>query len=303
MTKCFVIYLVFIVGLTLIDCEKLLYCKISGHTCTFSGRTVDKDEKVSIVADHSNTRNEDIKLVIFESSSIYYVPPEIFSVFPNLEHLEMVNANVHEILNDTFLNAKSLNFVNLNYNKIKHITSNTFYGADRLQHILIIFNKSVVTVDKHSFDNFFFLENVDLGDNLIQTVHKELYSKLFYLKRVSLADNRLQYLHKDLFKQNHHLEIIYLHGNKFNALSNTMFSHLPKLDMLTLDRNHCVNVSYRSSANTQLEFVENDLRNCAVGYLIKENDEIMSRLDSLDNVINVVSNDIKKIRRSLQIYD
>jgi hypothetical protein len=69
--------------------QKLLVCQVTGNTCTFKEKVVNKDERVVIVADHGgSTTNADIKEVKFEVSSIYSIPPVLFTTFKNMELLE-----------------------------------------------------------------------------------------------------------------------------------------------------------------------------------------------------------------------
>jgi hypothetical protein len=129
--------------LQLVASDKLLVCQVKGDTCTFTSKFLENNEKAIIVADHTTqgSSNADIKKVAFGSSSIYQIPPELFSTFLNLRVLEMIGQNVHEIKTNTFVNAKNLEQLHLGSNFIEEISEDTFSGAINLKNLGAHLNK------------------------------------------------------------------------------------------------------------------------------------------------------------------
>jgi Leucine-rich repeat (LRR) protein len=148
----------------LVASDKLLVCQVKGDTCTFTSKFLENNEKAIIVADHTaqGSSNADIKKVVFVSSSIYQIPPELFSTFVNLKVLNMGGQNVHEIKTNTFVNAKNLEELNLDRNFIEEIGEDTFAGATNLNGLWIHANK-IRSIHKDAFKNTVYIAQLGLG--------------------------------------------------------------------------------------------------------------------------------------------
>jgi Leucine-rich repeat (LRR) protein len=260
--------------------QKLLVCQVSGNTCTFRDKALTKGEKVVIVADHgSSTTNADIKQVVFESSSIYSIPAELFTTFKNLEGLTMIKQGLQEIEQNTFINAQHLSVLRLDSNLLKVIDEDTFLGAHKLDYIQIDFNQ-IESVHKNAFKRLGHLKVLYITGNQISSFDQNSLENCHQLLNFSLHMNQLTFIHKKTFKNNLKITYVDLGKNKINALSNIMFSHLKYLDLLSLDANNCINIVHWSNAASQIVEIENSLRNCGKTYLSMENDEIMDYLQS-----------------------
>jgi hypothetical protein len=265
--------------------QKLLVCQVSGDTCTFHGKIVNKGESVVTVADHQGSTNADIRNVVFESSSIYSIPSELFTTFRNLETLDMVNQGVREIRPGTFKNAKSLNNLYLQLNNFEAFNENTFEGAEHLRKLSCV-NSGITSFHKDTFAKLVYIEYLDLGKNQVKIFHKDIFKSLVNLETLSISHNPFEFLHKSIFRNN--LELVHLNmmgANKLGGLSNRMFSHLTKLDRLYLSGIGCINKEYNPNAYSQIQTIENELRNCLIHYLSYENDEIIDKIDNLQSSI------------------
>jgi Leucine-rich repeat (LRR) protein len=69
-----------------------------------------------------------LTLVMIESSSIYSIPAQIFTKFPNLRWLYASGNKIHEIKPDTFANGKHLEYIDLNQNELSVLHPDTFKG-------------------------------------------------------------------------------------------------------------------------------------------------------------------------------
>jgi Leucine-rich repeat (LRR) protein len=261
--------------------QKLLVCHVTGNTCTFREKVVNKDEEVVIVADHGgSTTNADIKEVKFEVSSIYSIPPELFTTFKNLEVLRMIGQELEEIRTGTFQDAHNLRYLDLASNSIRKIDEDTFNGAYKLTHLLLKPN-AITEVHKNAFKKLTELLYLDLSRNSITFFDRDSLENLPKLQVFGIHDNQLTSLHKTTFKNNPNLVDIWLANSRISALSNTMFSHLKNLNILHLANTHCINKIYEKNASSRIAEIENDLRNCGITYLGLENDEIIEKLNQL----------------------
>ncbi len=94
--------------------------------CEFSGVTVEKNEAVSIATDPENLDVNTIKLVKFSSSSLYSVPREVFTKFPIMKRFYAEGQNIQEIKLDAFWDAKKLEMIWLQRNKLTFLHVDTF---------------------------------------------------------------------------------------------------------------------------------------------------------------------------------
>jgi hypothetical protein len=104
-----------------ISVVKTITCRVNpgSSTCIFRGVIIKKNETVSIATDPVDVDVNRIKFVEFWTSSIYSVPREVFTKFPNLGFLYAIDQNIQEIKADTFENAKLLRSINLRDNALQ----------------------------------------------------------------------------------------------------------------------------------------------------------------------------------------
>lgn len=113
--------------------QKELVCVVSGSGCTFTGQKVHHYEIVQIKVEPEGSSFNGITEVYFKSSSMFYIPPELFDVFVNLKRLEMESQNIKEVKPHTFKNATNLEVLWMTQNKISHLHANMFDGAENLK--------------------------------------------------------------------------------------------------------------------------------------------------------------------------
>jgi hypothetical protein len=114
-----------------ISAQKTITCKSatlwSQPGCLFSGVTISQNETVvQINTDPSNLDVAAILAVEFYTSSIYSIPPEIFTKFPNLKFFRAFDQNVQEIRPSTFLNAGKLELFSVSGHKISQLHPDAF---------------------------------------------------------------------------------------------------------------------------------------------------------------------------------
>ncbi len=96
--------------------------------CRFSNIKIAQNESVTIEMYPSNSDAEKIEKIQFKSSSVYTIPPEIFTKFPNLKSLFAASQDIQEIRAETFVNAKNLIELDLQLNGISELRPDTLKG-------------------------------------------------------------------------------------------------------------------------------------------------------------------------------
>lgn len=82
-----------------------------------------------IETEHEGTivNDEDVKGLIFTTSSLEKIPPSVFETFKNLEYLQVRQSGLSKIFNGTFEGCvTSLKFIDASYNCIKEVEGNSF---------------------------------------------------------------------------------------------------------------------------------------------------------------------------------
>jgi hypothetical protein len=104
--------------------------------------TIGPNETVRIEVDPADTDVSTILTIFFGYfSSIYSIPQEIFTKFPNVKWLGASGCHLQEIKADTFKNAKQLSGIDLRANELTFLDPNTFKGKNLLYNFNQHFNR------------------------------------------------------------------------------------------------------------------------------------------------------------------
>jgi hypothetical protein len=281
--------------------DRPLMCRVNENVCIFKSKVLHFGQKVTIAAYREDTCSDDsdITRVDFTSSSIDFVPSELFTTFENLEHLEMQNQKLKEMDRDTFMNAKSLKVLQLHTNKLRKLSAFNFRGADNLKHIFIPTNE-IQEIDEDAFRNMVDLELIHLCENNLKEIHKNTFKTLLKLNDVSLNANQIEFLPPNLFSNNHRLHTLHLRTNRFKTISNKMFSHLINLQHLYLNGNICIDKTYTPNAFAVMGTVENDLGNCTKNFSFELRDNSGDEELSIDGKLLKI---LGKINERFDVLD
>ncbi len=141
--------------------QKEIVCVVNGVKCTFTGQKIEQDEIVKIRVEPAGTDVAKITDVHFTSSSIYYLPAQLFDVFGNLKVFRIYEQNLHEIKPNSFRNATKLEQLQIHYNKLLHLYDNIFQGAVNLIHLHCgAMQVDKFSVDKDAFNGMFLLKKL-----------------------------------------------------------------------------------------------------------------------------------------------
>lgn len=105
----------------------------------------------------------DVKYVRFLGNShLRSIPNLIFTVFPKLKYLYLNYVGLEALNLYSFYNARSLEILSMNGNKIKHLEREPFRPLDELRELLL-WNNPIVTVDPQVFEYMPRLFRIDLS--------------------------------------------------------------------------------------------------------------------------------------------
>ncbi len=125
---------ILLISLANTSAQKTITCQVysprSSPGCSFSEITIQPNETVSIKTDPEDYDANKIVSVGIGWSTIHSVPREIFTKFPNVTHFFALGQRIQEIKPDTFKDAKKLEFISLEHNKLRFLHRDTFQGKN-----------------------------------------------------------------------------------------------------------------------------------------------------------------------------
>jgi Leucine-rich repeat (LRR) protein len=246
------------------------------QTVKFSNVILGADDVISPIYKNSNLPYpcdiSTIHTVTFSRSSLYYLPPIIFTTFLNLQKLWFENTDLEEIRPNTFQNAKKLTSIYFQFSNIKILPAYAFVGAP-LQTIYFsksnknstidpnafrglkalteiqFYSTNMTAIQKTSFVDSPNIINIMLNAHKINFVDPSAFATLKSLQVLSLAVNELTSLDKTLLRNNANLNMIYLNVNQLTTLDDSFFMYNPKLRSIDLSENFFTSISANLFAN------------------------------------------------------
>ncbi|CAF1660713.1 unnamed protein product [Rotaria magnacalcarata] len=201
-------------------------------------------------------------IIEFDSNSFHHIPDAIKINLISLRSLKLINLNLIEIKNQTFIKFRKLEQLSIIKAHIKSIEPDGFQALSSLRSLnldqnnlndsswnsLMKYLPNLVTLCL-SQNNFNYLKNIHLK----------------YLKILDLSSNGLQYIDRNIF---HSLEKLYLQNNEINSLQLTFLLALKNLKELNLDFNRLTflpekifqinsNLAYLSLQGNDLNYLTN----------------------------------------------
>jgi hypothetical protein len=256
----------------------------------FIEQSVRKNENLNISVDLQADKPSNVAFVFFGASSIYAVPRELFTRFPNIQSLNLEYSKVFEIKKHTFLKATNLSLITLQSNNITKLEAGSFFGASSLDLINLSKNK-ISQIDVNAFRGLRKLSTLYLSNNLIENLNASSFSVLKNLSKIDLSNNKLVTLDQNLFQFNQRLKEIYLQGNKIVSLLKTMFSDL-QINKLYFLKNTCINQNLENPKRNQ---IESALDTCNSNMIFTENAQIVNlKIRRVIGKVNRILNDFSR---------
>jgi Leucine-rich repeat (LRR) protein len=230
---------------------------IDFYNQTFGARDIVKN----ILAINPTCNKTSVTIAKFNRSSIFYIPPLLFSHFPNLKQLIIWESQLWEIRPNTFLNAKKLTGLGFEFlgNEMTSLNASAFTGATSLEGLWIHQARFVVHVDAlrglknltafgtiggymPSIKKELFVDNSKLTTIGwpwcgIPSIDPLAFSTLPNLEILDFKYNSLTSLDKGLIRNNPKLTEFYFSYNKLSAIDESFFANNPNLQTILLHSN------------------------------------------------------------------
>lgn len=215
------------------------------------------------------------EVIKFESNQplqLKVIPDEIFSKYPNMKTLQMLNAGIEFLPEHHFNNSKHLKKLILNSNIITTIRTNAFEHLQNIISIEIMYN-NVNEIEPNAFYNLVTLEKLyltgnkikyltataitgtpnlkflDFNDNALELIEDGALN-LPSLEGVNLRRNYLKFIPKDLCLNSPKLRYAHLSVNQLIAIDSE-FDLCCDLKIIYLDNNRIGTINLTSLANLE----------------------------------------------------
>ncbi|XP_037872935.1 chaoptin [Bombyx mori] len=176
------------------------------------------------------------------SSTLFSGEFPVSSYFDNLTWLSLDNNNVHYVSSGDLQNFPSLQYLNLEFNKITEFPSEVTLTSDRSNR----------------------LKELRLSYNYISKINSEFLSDLVELQSLDLSYNRVYNISENGFSNLHNLVYLSLSGNVVEFIAERAFRRLPKLEALDMHENNLLVFStdcFENVSNDETNFSVNVSRN------------------------------------------
>ena len=231
------------------------------------------DQRVgfNIKGDHDeNKTDSDVEAVHFGGLfHIKAIPTQIFEKFPNMKRFMVgFTASDYDSLESfhqsSFTGASNLKELVFFIGVVPRLEHNTFLECHSLESLHITFY-TINFISAGAFNGLTELKTLDLTFNLIEHLDPLIFNPLVNLETLTLTGNKIKTIGAQTFAMLVNLVSIYLDMNTINAIQINTF-YLPKLNLISLHENQCINVNFVISLGFFLPDLDESLSECYKNY-------------------------------------
>ncbi|XP_072180194.1 uncharacterized protein [Diadema setosum] len=184
-------------------------------------------------------------------------------------------------------------FLDLSYNRINRIESDSFAGLGNLLRLALSYN-DIYTLPEKVFLHLTSLQNLDLSNNHLTAVQAHVYTALPRLQILTLKRNYIAAIEPGALNGLHELAELYLDFNIIEDVNRPMFSDLPNLVWLGLDSNN-IEILRNGTFQDLISLTDLILRRNRISYIEA------GAMRGLDKIIGVsfTGNAITELRRGM----
>lgn len=156
--------------------------------------------------------------VLLASKSMFYLPINIFTMFPNITEIVVVTAlpQLKSISRGQFRGLTRLRSIHIVGQEIRILGANTFDGAPTVTKLFLPSNR-IESIDEMAFNGLIRCKYLWLNNNRIETLGANTFMHMNQLWSVNLENNQLKSLSEKHFA-NHNLAVVDLSYNQINFL-------------------------------------------------------------------------------------
>lgn len=248
--------------------------------------------------------NKNVSHIFFEQmSSVPFILVEMFTTFPNVVDIRMMDIGLTRIQSGAFENAKQLETLYIkNNSQLTVIEANAFNGASKLNYVELS-NNSIEVIHESSFNGAENVRYLFLNENRIQILPRNVFNWMKSLEFLYLQQNSIETLDGRVLRSNQNLTIAFFDDNKINQIGRTFLDGLLNLEALAVRDNHCVDEYFPLYESSTIEIINKRLTKCYDNYDKRDNVELytlelqgnLTISDEDGNVISQLKHSVTKV--------
>lgn len=196
-----------------------------GQVCILIDKQIDRSTDWNAQRPESNARPEQIHTVVFQGSTVAYVPPQLFEKYTNVNRVYLNATELESIDSDSFDKADNLKEIYLNQNKLTELGARSFSKAKQC-HILDLSQNKIQHMDDRAFEGLSTVRKLLLNLNRIRTVSEDVFAPLIQLNYLDLSNNNIETFVDGIFEHNRALQMVDLSFNSIKVLSLNLKNNL-----------------------------------------------------------------------------
>lgn len=223
-------------------------------------------------------------------NDLYLVAPDALAPLAQLQVLELSSA----LFSGEFpLRAPqgNVSWLTLDNNNIHRVSSEDIYNFPSLEYLNLDFNKIVeFPSEVNDTNNNYKLKEIRLSYNYINKVNSIFFKRLSELQSLDLSYNRMQNISERCFASLQNLVYLSLAGNLVEFVAAGAFHNLPKLEILDLQENQLIEFSteyFRNVSGDDVDLAVNVSHN-RIATLVGGSTIFVSILDLSYNSLEVL---------------
>jgi Leucine-rich repeat (LRR) protein len=286
-------------GVTPITCNYTNNTQILGisdfnYTCTIESQTLEEKQRSELKQFGGShllgMGSDNVINLLINYSNIPFFLTEMFTSFPNLRAIEITNGGLQQIRSNDFLNGGNLESIYMQYNNLKVLNGGIFAGLSRLQKLSLGKNE-IERVDGNAFSGLTSLRLLYLQENRIRRLHRNTFNSLRQLRDLNLRANYLTRITSLLFFNNSEVGVIMMDSNQIAAVDERFLDYLPRLAVLNMLNNRCVNALFDGNRNR----INEGLRRCYEEFQTLPADDTRQVIMEIDGEVGLIDNDGRRI--------
>ncbi|CAL1261669.1 unnamed protein product [Larinioides sclopetarius] len=202
--------------------------------------------------------NDEILRVICDSANLDVVP---ITLNPELRELRLSN-NLIKAIRTSFSVYRNLEFLDVSHNQLSTLDKGNFEDLKKLK-VLLVNSNMISVLQNDTFISLNALKVLHLNENYLQTLPAKVFVQLESLELLDLCQNSISNIDQEAFFGLKSLKTLLLRDNKLTNIPSTPFQYISKLFKLDLGLNSFENIPENSfSALNDLE--ELSLDGCGI---------------------------------------
>lgn len=182
------------------------------------------NEEITVVGKPADFQDTSVYSLSFNPPQMmYYVPTRLFSIFPNVQSVNIYNVSLNHLVSDAFTNAGNVVSMSIYDNNFPDLPASFCSSCINITSLNMM-NNYIVNVDNEAFKGLKFLTTLMLQSNKISCIPPGLFRNTPVIQHIDLSYNQITSLDRLTFKGLPNLYYIMLGSNRIASIPDFDFT-------------------------------------------------------------------------------